>query len=788
VIWNGFAALAVAVVTWSSVSVPDEKVDAILARAEKSGAVAVSAAAHELVALGAGTKDALKSKLTSASPVARLAIGRALIELDEPDDARDALLSVVDDASQKNEVRLVAVRTIGVKDFAQDEAVVKSLTKRLDDELDPSFKLACASALYRVSPQDKRRCEQEMEKWLDSDRAELRIQGALALAEVGSLEKARKVLKEIERDPTPEGRLAAAYLQIDSRSRVDESRMRRKPAHDFAPSPDLDLVEEVLEAIVERHVQGKDYQAPAMREQLIEAACDGMLRRMDPHSNFFTQEEHERWNLELNRDYGGIGAYVDQLGEDKVFTITRPIYAGPAYVAGLRSRDQILKVDGWDTTGVKDIQEVISRLKGPTGTPVTVTVFRRGWTQTKDVKLTRERIVIPSVSSEMFPGDVGYVELATFAHDTPLEMVKALDELKQRGMKGLVLDLRNNTGGFLEVAQVLVSVFCGPDKLVVRTEGPIAQDDNHNYMTMAGLDFYLDDKEKLPMAVLVNDVSASASEILTGCLKYYGRATVVGEHTNGKGSVQTPMGPLTRTEKFEDRNGNHQYDPGEPFTDRNGNGKWDVGPYMKITTGRYFLPDGSTPDRQYDKDGRLLTQEIDGKKYVKGGIHPDVLVDGKEPDLWKEQEFGKLIEKATDKRRATVFHDYIDEHYEANKDLFVKLAEGDEHDWKKYPDFEAFYQSLHTRLSREDVRFYLRFYLRERVCDDRHKTFPGQGLLVFGDYEEDNQLQSALEIVLTKLGHKPSDYPEYDSFAVKVVDAKGADGDAKKPATDGGKR
>jgi hypothetical protein len=101
----------------------------------------------------------------------------------------------------------------------------------------------------------------------------------------------------------------------------------------------------------------------------------------------------------------------------------------------------------------------------------------------------------------------------------------------------------------------------------------------------------------------------------------------------------------------------------------------------------------------------------------------------------------------------------------------IQLAEGDGHDVTKYPEFDKFFESLDTKLSKEDVRLYLRFYLRERVCDDRHKTFPGQGLFIFGDYQEDNQLQAALRAVLEKMGKKPSDVPEYTSFDAKIVDA-----------------
>jgi C-terminal peptidase prc len=763
----------------------DERINSILAQADRQGVATVSDRARDLLQLGTKVAPALKAKVKAASPIGRMALGRALIELDELDDARDALLPVAQDEKLDAETRRAAIQLVGISDFLGDETIAKFLRNDLDHELEPGMKLAVAKALYKVSSQDRRRCEQELTKWLDSDRQDLRIQGALALAEMNALEKAKPILQKIQRDPTPEGRQAAAWLQVDAQSRMVETlhRARRPAPGQF--SPEFDLLQEVMDLALARHIKGKEFDTPPMREELVEAAARGMLERLDPHSTFFTSEQHERWNLDLGRDYGGIGAYVDQVGEEKIFTLTRPIYSGPAYEAGLRSRDQVLKVDGWETTGVNDINEIIARLKGPAGTKVTVTVFRRGWTETRDFTLERQRIIIPSVSSEMLPGDIGYVEISTFAKETPDETLRALADLSKRGMKGLVLDLRNNTGGFLESAVLVVAMFCGPNKLVVRTEGPLPQDTTKYYTPTLPLSF--EDKEKLPMAVLVNEVSASASEITTGCLKDYQRATIVGDHTYGKGSVQTPMQPNSRKdEPFTDQNDNGVWDKGEPFTDTNGNGKWDIGPYLKITTGRYYLPDGSTPDREYSKDGRLLTQDIDGKKYIKGGIHPDVLTTLKEPDLWKEHEFGKLLDKSKDKRRATVFHEYLDEHYDANRDLFVKLAEGDGHDWKKYPDFDQFYASLDTKLAKEDVRLYLRFYLRERVCDDRKKTFPGQGLFIFGDYQEDNQLQAALRTVLEKMGKKPSDVAEYSTFDVKIVDA-GEPAQAKKPGetTDG---
>jgi C-terminal peptidase prc len=771
--------LLAAAVTGRSV---DDPIDLILARVEREGVTAACEAAREIVDLGFQAKPGVLSRIGAAAPAPKLALAKALIELDEIDAARDALVAVAREPDGDAAIRRTAVEMLGISDFAGEESVVELLRGELERELHPESKLAIAKSLYRVSSADRRRCQQEMERWIDSERADLRVAGALALAEIGAIEEAKPILKEIARDPTPEGTLARAFLEIDRNSRLLESRLRQRSPTAFAPAGDLDLIQEVLDRIVERHVHGGEYREPELRESLIEAACDGMLRKLDPHSNFFTEAEHERWNLDMKRDYGGIGAYVDLVGEERVFTITRPIYSGPAYEAGLRSRDQIRKVEDWETTGVKDINDVITRLKGPPGTPVTISVYRPGWTELKDFTLERARIVIPSVAAEMLPGSIGYVELMTFGAETAEETLRSIRDLEGRGMKALVLDLRNNTGGYLEVAQAIVGMFCGPHKLVVRTEGPLPQDEQPYYTPRLPVSW--SEPGELPMAVLVNDVSASASEILAGCLKHYARAVVVGSHTYGKGSVQTPIAPSTREEKFEDLNRNGDYDSGEPFIDQDGDGKRDLGPFLKLTTGRYFLPDGTTPDRQYDEDGRVATQEIDGKRYIKGGIHPDVLVDSHEPDLWKEQEFAKLLEKSSDRRRSTVFHDYLDEHYDANRDLMVRLAEGDKRDWRAYPGFEEFYDSLDTRLSKDDVRFYLRFYLRERVCDDRKKTFPGQGLLAFGDYVEDHQLQAAIRIVLEKLGKKPIDFPEYDTFDAGVADAGGT-GEAA-ATTDGG--
>ena len=735
----------------------EESVDRILARVERGGMETVWEGALDLADLGESARSALARRLTRGSPVERLTLCRALIELEYESDALDGLLGLLYEDKNADEILLATIRLLGGPEYQERAEVAVELRRKWEQTLDPRIQQALAISLYKVSAEDRLECARRLEDWLLTDSRDLRILGALALCEIGKREPAMRVLDEIRDDPTPEGALARAYLNLEKVYRVLEHQTRRRSHSQLLEQ--LDVLDEVLRSTLDNHVDGAEYQTKEGREKLLAAAARGMLSYLDPHSTYFTSEQHERWNMDLQRDYGGIGAYVDIL--NGVFTITRPIYSGPAYRAGLRSGDQVLEVDGWDTTGVNDIQEIISHLKGPADTHVMISVGRRGWTKPKEIELTRELIVVPSVNAERFPGDIGYVEVSTFGRNTPEELHAAVITLRDEGIRSLILDLRFNSGGYLDSAQRIVGTFCGPGKLVVSTKGrrPI---DNQNYETETGV-AGLDDPDTLPMIILTNRYSASASEIVTGCLRHYGRALVVGEHTYGKGSVQTPLNLLTRPmEPYTDSNRNRRYDQGEEFEDRNENGKWDIGPFFKITTSTYYLPDGTSIHRRHDADGRLIHR---------GGIKPDYPTKFREMDLWKENEISKILDR-TDEDDKTPFDLYLDDQYEAHRDQFVSLAEGDSQRWQEYPDFEALYESLATRLSKADIRFYLRAAVRRKVSDDRGKTFPFPGNYVLGDYQEDNQLQAAIKLLLDKLGERPSSYPAYASFdAMELVRA-----------------
>ncbi|HUR28860.1 MAG TPA: hypothetical protein VM509_11780, partial [Planctomycetota bacterium] len=186
------------------------------------------------------------------------------------------------------------------------------------------------------------------------------------------------------------------------------------------------------------------------------------------------------------------------------------------------------------------------------------------------------------------------------------------------------------------------------------------------------------------------------------------------------------------------------HDNWEPLTkDWNKNGEFDFAPHIKLTVSRYLLPSGRSIHRELDKEGNIVPGH-------RGGIDPDVAVDGRTYEVWRIEEMQRL-------QKANKIRDYVDEHWAANQDLFTKLAENDQRETSRYPEFDAFMAKLATPIPADDVRQLIRMELRRRVQDMRGKEFPG------GDFVEDVQLQEAIRVALEKLGRTPGEFPEYKS-------------------------
>ncbi len=262
---------------------------------------------------------------------------------------------------------------------------------------------------------------------------------------------------------------------------------------------------------------------------LMEGALNGMMEAIgDPYSGYWNARETQDANNAMTGEYDGIGAYVDTGGE--YLTIINPIPGTPAEAAGLRPGDQIIAVDGEDVTGVDPDLVRLTRVMGPAGTDVTLTIRREGVDEPFDVTITRAHIVIPSVTGEMLDNNIAYVQLTIFGDDTDAELRTVLRELMANDPAGLILDLRNNGGGYLNVAVNIASEFIPNGVILYEVYGDGSR---QAYQARSG-GLAID----IPMVVLVNEYSASASEIVAGALQDYGRATLVGVTTFGKGSVQ----------------------------------------------------------------------------------------------------------------------------------------------------------------------------------------------------------------------------------------------------------
>jgi carboxyl-terminal processing protease len=323
----------------------------------------------------------------------------------------------------------------------------------------------------------------------------------------------------------------------------------------------LRLFTEVLSIVQNQYVD----EVPP--KEMIYSAIKGTLRGLDPHSSFLDPDSYKDMQVETSGSFGGLGIEITL--KDDILTIVSPIEGTPAYRAGLATGDRIVKIDGLTT---KDMQlsDAVKRMRGKPGTKVTISVVREGWAEPKDYDIVREQIRVHSVREHNLGNNVAYIKLRQFQEQTPHDLEVALDKAVKSGAKSLVLDLRNNPGGLLTAAVEVSEKFVDDGKLVVYTEGRV-RNQNMRFTAHSKKQF-----PKMPIVVLVNGGSASASEIVAGAMQDWGRAMVVGTQSFGKGSVQTII----------------------PLSDGSG---------LRLTTAKYFTPKG---------------RSIHGK-----GITPDIVVE-----------------------------------------------------------------------------------------------------------------------------------------------------------------
>jgi carboxyl-terminal processing protease len=367
----------------------------------------------------------------------------------------------------------------------------------------------------------------------------------------------------------------------------------------------LKVFSEVLDII------DRNYVEPVDSKKLIQGAINGMMKALDPHSTFMTEEMCRELEVETKGSFGGIGIEITVLKD--VLTVVSPIEDTPAFLAGVKAGDQIIKIDGQSTKDIT-IMEAVNKLRGPKDSKVTITILRENQLKPKDITIARAIIQIKSIKYKMLEDQIGYIRIASFQERTADDLKKALQELKgkkARPLKGLILDMRNNPGGLLAQSIEVSDAFL-KSGTIVSTKGRIKSVESKAVAT--------DDRDEpnCPIVVLVNEGTASAAEIVSGALQDNGRALIIGTQTFGKGSVQTVI-PL------------------------------EEGAALKLTTAKYYTPkgrsiqaEGITPDisvkyvKPADENG--LENETIRERDLKGHIKA-VGEEGKKPSELQKRVF-----------------------------------------------------------------------------------------------------------------------------------------------------
>ncbi|MFA6878210.1 MAG: S41 family peptidase [Fusobacterium sp.] len=358
----------------------------------------------------------------------------------------------------------------------------------------------------------------------------------------------------------------------------------------------LKEISDIMDIVQENFVGDKEID----KEILMQGALRGMIESLeDAHSNYFSKDGMEDLENQINGEYTGVGMIIRKYSNEPV-TVELLIEGTPAFKAGIRPNDKIMKIDGESTYNM-ELEDASKKLKGKVGTNVKLMIYREKEKKEKEVILKRENIKLENVKSKMLDNKIGYIKLTQFGTDVDLQVAKSLEKLQESGMEGLIFDLRNNPGGKIDQAIKIGSMFI--EKGVIVSERP--KKGKEMFSEREGK-YYGD----FPLIILINEGSASASEIVSGAVRDYKRGLLLGEKSYGKGSVQVLM----------------------PLPDGDG---------IKLTIAKYYTPNG---------------ENINGI-----GIEPDIKVEEKDDYLFYDGLITNINEKSQEKSKEKLLKSSIGE-------------------------------------------------------------------------------------------------------------------------------
>jgi len=663
----------------------------------------------EALALDADRALALENLAPELGETGRLALAILLSSRPEPSAkarGQNALEGLAR-AGRGLDARLAAMRLLEKPHEA--ESALRALDEIAKGPGDPEARAQACLYAWKIDGKSSHRAP--LVEMLELGAAAEREAAALALAESGyTPNSVTSLLEEIRREPSERSARAALLLHLTEHAHTSEEPQEEiRPPPSNGPSAGWVLVLEEALGLIRQHSIHRERLTPG---GMVIAALKGMASSLDEYSAFQDPAELRRFEANRLGVEWGLGAQTVKARGAPVVVAKAP-YDGPAFKAGIRTGDRILEVNGV-TTADKDLEEIQRLTAGPEGAEVKLRIQRFGREGPRELEfiLRRSPVEVPLIRVQMFPEGVGYLKLSRFGPRIAADFERALDGLEARGLAALILDLRDNPGGNLDQAIQIADMFLPVmEKPIVTERGPGGSRDR---LATAG------QKPVHPMVIIVNRLTASSAEVVTGALQDFKRALVVGQRTFGKGVKQVSLPLSEEARKFlggESR--------------------------LLITTSTLHLP-----------LGRAIAGEAwgPGRQRARGGLKPDRVVESRH-----ESYEGRQLAELTRIQYSPEVMEYVQSRYDSIKPLY---EDGDLWDPSKYPGFEELYLSLGTSLPYDDVRFAVRNLIRRHIEDELGQEF-------VSDFREDHQLGRAILEALEKMGKDPLSLPEYKSLAEK---------------------